>query len=231
MVDKKADSLESKPLGLTVYDLPEPGAVADADARQTASGRLRMLLVLLVCAAPVIASYLTYYVVRPQSLRSFGELILPVAAMPDLQAKDLKGQTVALSSLKKQWLLVSVAGAACPAECQQNLFLQRQTRAALGRERDRTDWVWLVTDDAPLDAALLVGLQDAIVLRVPQAEVSQWLKPQAASKLEDHLYLVDPNGDWMMRFPAHLQIDQAPKMRKDWDRLLRASVSWDKAGR
>ena len=231
MVDKKADSLESKPLGLTVYDLPEPGAVADADARQTASGRLRMLLVLLVCAAPVIASYLTYYVVRPQSLRSFGELILPVAAMPDLQAKDLKGQTVALSSLKKQWLLVSVAGGACPAECQQNLFLQRQTRAALGRERDRTDWVWLVTDDAPLDAALLVGLQDAIVLRVPQAEVSQWLKPQAASKLEDHLYLVDPNGDWMMRFPAHLQIDQAPKMRKDWDRLLRASVSWDKSGR
>jgi hypothetical protein len=231
MVDKKADSLESKPLGLTVYDLPEPSAVADADARQTASGRLRMLLVLLVCAAPVIASYLTYYVVRPQSLRSFGELILPVAAMPDMQAKDLKGQTVALSSLKKQWLLVSVAGGACPAECQQNLFLQRQTRAALGRERDRTDWVWLVTDDAPLDAALLVGLQDAIVLRVPQAEVSQWLKPQAASKLEDHLYLVDPNGDWMMRFPAHLQIDQAPKMRKDWDRLLRASVSWDKAGR
>ena len=231
MVDKKADSLESKPLGLTVYDLPEPGAVADADARQTASGRLRMLLVLLVCAAPVIASYLTYYVVRPQSLRSFGELILPVAAMPDLQAKDLKGQTVALSSLKKQWLLVSVAGGACPAECQQNLFLQRQTRTALGRERDRTDWVWLVTDDAPLDAPLLVGLQDAIVLRVPQAEVSQWLKPQAASKLEDHLYLVDPNGDWMMRFPAHLQIDQAPKMRKDWDRLLRASVSWDKAGR
>ena len=231
MVDKKADSLESKPLGLTVYDLPEPGAVADADARQTASGRLRMLLVLLVCAAPVIASYLTYYVVRPQSLRSFGELILPVAAMPDLQAKDLKGQTVALSSLKKQWLLVSVAGGACPAECQQNLFLQRQTRAALGRERDRTDWVWLVTDDAPLDAALLVGLQDAIVLRVPQAELAKWLKPQAAIKLEDHLYLVDPNGDWMMRFPARLQIDQAPKMRKDWDRLLRASVSWDKAGR
>ena len=231
MVDKKADSLESKPLGLTVYDLPEPGAVADADARQTASGRLRMFLVLLVCAAPVIASYLTYYVVRPQSLRSFGELILPVAAMPDLQAKDLKGQTVALSSLKKQWLLVSVAGGACPAECQQNLFLQRQTRAALGRERDRTDWVWLVTDDAPLDAALLVGLQDAIVLRVPQAELAKWLKPQAASKLEDHLYLVDPNGDWMMRFPARLQIDQAPKMRKDWDRLLRASVSWDKAGR
>ena len=231
MVDNKANSSLSEPLGLTVYDLPEPGAVADADARQTASGRLRMLLVLLVCAAPVIASYLTFYVLRPQSLRSFGELILPVVAMPDLQAKDIQGQTVALSSLKNQWLLVSVAGGACPADCQQNLFLQRQTRAALGRERDRTDWVWLVTDDQPIDAALLAGLQDAVVLRLPQDQAAQWLRPQAGSELQDHLYLVDPHGDWMMRFPAHLSPDQAPRMRKDWERLLRASVSWDKAGR
>ena len=231
MADNKADSPSPKPLGLTVYDLPEPGAVADADARQTASGRLRMLLVLLVCAAPVIASYLTYYVVRPQSLRSFGELILPVVAMPDVQAIGIQGQPVALTSLKNQWLLVSVAGGACPAECQQNLFLQRQTRAALGRERERTDWVWLVSDDAPLDAALLAGLQDAVVLRLPKDHIAQWLRPQAGSELQDHLYLVDPKGDWMMRFPAHLSVEQAPKMRKDWERLLRAAVSWDKAGR
>lgn len=231
MADNKADSTTPQPLGLTVYDLPEPGAVADADARQTARGRLRMLLVLLVCAAPVIASYLTFYVLRPQSLRSFGELILPVVAMPDLQAKDLNGQSVSLSGLKNQWLLVSVAGGACSAECQQNLFLQRQTRAALGRERERTDWVWLVSDDEPIDAALLAGLQDAVVLRLPQAQVAQWLKPQAGGQLQDHLYLVDPHGDWMMRFPAHLQPEQAAKMRKDWERLLRAAAAWDKAGR
>jgi hypothetical protein len=82
-----------------------------------------------------------------------------------------------------------------------------------------------------LDAALLAGLQDAVVLRLPKDQVAQWLRPQAGSELQDHLYLVDPQGDWMMRFPANLKTDQAPKMRKDWDRLLRASVSWDKAGR
>jgi hypothetical protein len=214
-----------------VYDLPEPGAVADADARQTTGGRLRMLMVLLVCAAPVIASYITFYVLRPQSLKSFGELVLPVVSMPDIQATDLKGEPLALRSLTQQWLLVSVSGGACDSACQQNLYLQRQTRAALGRERDRTDWVWLITDDAPVDAALLAGLQDAVVLRVSPAEVAKWLSPQAGQQLQDHLYLVDPHGDWMMRFPAHLQFDQAPRMRKDWERLLRASVSWDKAGR
>jgi len=82
-----------------------------------------------------------------------------------------------------------------------------------------------------VDAALLAGLQDAVVLRVSSADLAQWLSPQEGQRLQDHLYLVDPKGDWMMRFPAHLQVDQAPRMRKDWERLLRAAASWDKAGR
>jgi hypothetical protein len=49
--------------------------------------------------------------------------------------------------------------------------------------------------------------------------------------LNEHLYLVDPRGDWMMRFPAGLTMDQAAMLKKDWERLLRASVSWDQSGR
>ena len=41
-----------------------------------------MLLVLLVCAAPVIASYFTYYVVRPEGRRNYGELIEPQRPFP-----------------------------------------------------------------------------------------------------------------------------------------------------
>lgn len=231
MQDKPTDHHDNHALGLTVYDLPEPGAVADEDARRTALGRLRMLLVLLICAAPVVASYFTFYVLRPTSVRSFGELIQPVKQLPEVQATDLQGQTMALSSLKGQWLLVSVAPAACPADCQQNLYLQRQIRAALGREKDRTDWVWLVTDDGPIDSALLAGLTEAVVLRVPPAQVAAWLSPAAGQTLSDHLYLVDPHGDWMMRFPAHLTAEQAPQLRRDWERLLRAAASWDQPGR
>ena len=44
----------------------------------------------------------------------------------------------------------------------------------------------------------------------------------------DHLYVVDPMGEWMMRMPA----DPSPqKVKRDLDRLLRASASWDRAGR
>ena len=52
---------------------------------------------------------------------------------------------------------------------------------------------------------------------------------QAAwQRLSDHLYVVDPLGNWMMRFPAPLDPKQA---KRDLDRLLRASSSWDKEGR
>ncbi|MEN9689221.1 MAG: hypothetical protein RI998_1218 [Pseudomonadota bacterium] len=231
MQEQATDKQEPQALGLTVYDLPNPGAVADEDARRTAMGRLRMLVVLLVCAAPVVASYFTFYVLRPSGMRSFGELIQPVKHLPPVQAVHLDGQTSALTNLQGQWLLVSVAPGVCDEACQQNLYLQRQIRAALGREKDRTDWVWLVSDDSPVNPQLLAGLTEAVVLRVPEAQISAWLNPAKGQALSDHLYLVDPHGDWMMRFPAHLTAEQAPQLRRDWERLLRASVSWDKAGR
>jgi hypothetical protein len=164
-------------------------------------------------------------------LRNFGELIQPVKPIPDLIATTLDGQTVQLQNLKGQWLLISVASASCAPECQKNLLLQRQIRASLGREKDRTDWVWLITDDAPVASELMTGLSDAVVLRVQQAQLAQWLNPAAGHALNEHLYLVDPRGDWMMRFPAALDMDQASALKKDWERLLRASVSWDRPGR
>ncbi|MNH46947.1 hypothetical protein D3C79_1099560 [compost metagenome] len=45
------------------------------------------------------------------------------------------------------------------------------------------------------------------------------------------MYVVDPLGHWMMRMPASLDKASAAKAKSDLDRLLRASSSWDKAGR
>jgi hypothetical protein len=38
-------------------------------------------------------------------------------------------------------------------------------------------------------------------------------------------------GHWMMRFPARMDAAGAAKAKKDLERLLRASASWDEAGR
>ena len=221
----------SHPLGMTVYDLPLPAEVAQADAKRTSMGRFNMLLVLLACAAPVVASYITYYWVRPEARRNFGELIQPTRAIPRIEAERLDGTKMVLTELKGQWLLVSVAGAACDAACQQHLYLQRQILVGLGKERPRTEWLWLVNDKAQVPKSLLPALEEATVLRIDPQALAQWLQPEANKKLEDHLYMVDPMGEWMMRFPAQLNNEGALKAKRDMERLLRASASWDLPGR
>ncbi len=188
-----------------------------------------MLAVLLVCAAPVIASYFTYYVIRPEARRNYGELIEPQRPLPALVGEAADGTRIELPELKGQWLLISAAGGACDAGCQQQLYFQRQLRESLGREKDRLDRVWLVSDAAAIPEALHAGLQGATVLRV--AGLAQWLQPAAGHQLADHLYLVDPIGNWMMRFPADMDAAGAARAKRDLERLLRASASWDKEGR
>lgn len=220
-----------QPLGLTVHSMPEPEQAMQLQARRTLSGRWKMLLVLVVCAAPVLASYFTYYVVRPDARRNFGELIDPQQSLPDLAATNLAGETVNLQSLKGQWLLLSVAGGACDDACGHHLYLQRQLRESLGKDKDRLDRVWLIPDDATVPEKLLVALAGATVLRVPEAALSQWLRPVDGHQLAEHLYVVDPIGNWMMRFPAKLDASGAAKAKRDLERLMRASAFWDKAGR
>jgi hypothetical protein len=219
-------TMQDQPLGLTVHNMPAPGETA-----RHVSGRWKLFAILLVCVAPVVASYLTYYVIRPEGRRNYGDLITPQIPLPAAQTTALSGKSVPLKSLKGQWLLVSVASAECDAACVQRLYLQRQLREALGREKDRLDWVWLVTTDAAIDSRLQAALTTSLVLRIPIQTLSQWLVPAAGQRLEDHLYLIDPLGNWMMRFPANMDVAGAAKAKRDIDRLLRASSSWDKEGR
>ena len=223
--------LRDEPLGLTVHSMPELSSTDTLDARRTASGRLKMMLVLLICAAPVVASYFTYYVIRPEGRRNFGELVSPQRPLPELTSRSLDGREARLSSLKGQWLLISVAPAACNADCQQHLYLQHQLRESLGRDKDRLDWVWLITDKQPVTPTLLPALREATVLRVDRSGLARWLAPATGHALEDHLYLVDPIGNWMMRFPAGIDVNEAAKAKADLSRLMRASEFWDRAGR
>jgi len=226
----RSEGAQDHVLGLTVHSLPEPGAaMADEQARR--KGRWKMIAVLLICATPVIASYFTYYVIRPEGRRNFGELIDPQRPLPELLALDLEGKTHKLPELKGQWLLVSVGSGKCDAACVQQLYFQRQLRESLGKDKDRLDRVWLVNDTEPISPELLPGLKEATVLRVPAADVARWLAPAAGHGLDEHLYVVDPLGNWMMRFPAKMDLAAAGKAKRDLERLMRASSSWDQAGR
>ena len=217
-------------LSFSVHSLPSP-ALDDA-ARRTASGRFKMLLVLLVCAAPVVASYLTYFVIRPAGRTNYGELITPPRLIPaELVLTDLQGQRVNAASLKGQWLLVVVAGGACDAVCEKQLWAQRQLREALGRDKDRLDKVWLIDDAATPRPETLQAISQGAptqVLKASQAALADWLAPASGQGLAQHLYVVDPMGNWMMQLPGDPDL---ARLKRDIDKLLRASASWDLPGR
>ncbi|MGH6647680.1 SCO family protein [Aquabacterium sp.] len=214
---------------MSVHSLP---SAPQADlAQRTRMGRLKMLMVWAICAAPVVASYFTYYVVRPQGRANYGTLIQPPREMPAdaaLPLRDAQDRAVAASSLKGQWLLVTVAGGACDQACEQHLYYQRQVRETLGKDKDRIDRVWFVTDEVPVREAIKPGLQGTTVLRIPSNDLARWFSPEPGQPLSAHFYLVDPKGAWMMRFPA--QADMS-KVKRDLSRLMKASDSWDEAGR
>jgi hypothetical protein len=233
--DPPADRPESVGTPRIARPSSAPPHGTDELRRRTRSARRTLLLLLAVCAAPVIASYLAYFVIRPGGQTNYSELIQPPRAIPaGLALTDLHGGAVSASTLKGQWLLVVVAGATCDARCENYLWIQRQLREALGAQRDRLDKVWLIDDAAPPRARTLeaIGADAAgdapTVLRASAASIGAWLQPAAGQRLEDHLYVVDPRGDWMMRVP----VDPEPaRLKRDIDKLLRASAGWDRPGR
>lgn len=227
-VSDRAPAANDPLVQLSVHSLPSADRALE---QRTRMGRIKMLLVWAVCAAPVIASYFMYYVVRPEGRTNYGQLILPAVALPApdvMPLVDLTGRPVLPAELKGQWLLVTVSGGACDAACEKHLYLQRQLREMLGRDKDRVDRVWLVDDRAPVRAELLPALQQAWVLRVAPDELARWLKPEVGQPLSAHLFLIDPKGDWMMRFPASADPN---RIKKDLARLMKANESWDEAGR
>lgn len=201
------------------------------DPQRTKSGRWKLLLLLLVTLAPVIASYFTYYVIRPQGDNFYGQLISPQVELPDLEVLDQQGKTVNLRSLRGQWLLITVADSSCDAGCENKLYLSRQIHIGLGAEQDRVERIWLSLGDQAVPERLSKLLEGAIVLNTQPADLSSWLKPESNHQLADHIYLVDPQGFWMMRFPPNPDLKAAASIKKTLNRLMRAAKFWDRPGR
>jgi hypothetical protein len=92
-----------------------------------------------------------------------------------------------------------VAGGACDATCEKHLYLQRQLREGLGKDKDRLDWVWLVPTTAPVPELLPASNRPPCCAWT--RALAQWLAAGRGPQSADHLYVVDPLGNWMMRFP------------------------------
>jgi cytochrome oxidase Cu insertion factor (SCO1/SenC/PrrC family) len=165
----------------------------------------------------MIASYAAYYFWRPPGHVNYGELIGP-RPLADATLTLLDGRSFRISELKGEWVLLTAGTASCDERCRERLVYMRQVRLAQGRESGRIERVWLLTDDRAPDAALLAEHEGVRVVRDPQGVTVSALP--ASSSPPNHIYVIDPLGNLMMRFPA----DADPRrILKDVSRLLRHS--------
>lgn len=190
-------------------------------------GRLKLMLLLLVCASPLIFSYLTYYVIKPSGRTNYGTLIDPRQhPMPQLGARTLDGKSASLQDYQGKWLMVRVGPAECDDACRKQLLTMRQVRLMQGKEMDRIERVWLITDDAPLDTMLIREYDGTRMLRVDPARLGNWLPAEQGGAITGHIYMVDPLGNLMMRWPKQVTDSpkEASKMKKDVYKVLKASA-------
>lgn len=189
--------------------------MAQAETRR--SGLSTVALIFLVCLIPFVASYLVYYLWPPQSRTNYGTLIDP-RPLPATPLVRPDGSPFLLSELKGRWVMLQIDSSACAEACRRKLYQMRQLRLTQGKDMDRIERVWLIPDHDPLDPALLRDYEGTHLARAAATTVAGF---PAESDPTDHVYLIDPLGSLMLRFPK----DADPsRMKKDLERMLK--LSW-----
>jgi cytochrome oxidase Cu insertion factor (SCO1/SenC/PrrC family) len=174
------------------------------------------MLLIALFALPMIASFAAYRYARPEATGNYGELLLPPTPITAHAFARPDGTAFAFSELRGKWVLVASDSGACPGDCAEKLTAIRQVRLALGRNASRVARVFVVDDRRSPDPAVLAGVEGSEVALAPAVPP---LPPGAAND-RAHIYLVDPRGEVMMRWPAR---PEPRRMLKDLERLLRAS--------
>ena len=193
-------------------------AMAPGESRRR-RGLGTLALIFAVCVIPFAASYLVYYLWPPQSRMNYGTLIDP-RPFPAAPLERLDGPGFSIVELRGRWVMLQVDSSGCSEPCRRKLYQMRQVRRTQGREMGRIERVWLVSDDGPVEPALLREYGGTHIARVGSAMLSALPAEHDAA---DHIYLIDPLGNLMLRFPK--DADPTP-MKKDLDRLLKLSKVW-----
>ncbi|MCX8005220.1 MAG: cytochrome C oxidase subunit I [Burkholderiaceae bacterium] len=185
--------------------------------------RYRVLYAILaVCAAPVLAAYFFYFVAPPSARTNYGDLVQPQRPLPALALRALDGTAVDSAALRGGWVMVMADSGRCEEPCRKKLWNMRQVRLATGKERERVQRVFLILDREPPSTLLLREYEGTRFLFAEPEQVAAFLALPSggAARLHDHVWLIDPLGNLMLRWPPAAD---PSRMKKDLEKLLRVS--------
>ena len=181
-------------------------------------GRIKLLALAAFFALPVVAGYVAYFLdLAPGTAANYGTLI-PARPLSETALQGPDGRPFRFAELRGKWILVQFDSGGCGEYCERKLYFMRQVRKALGKHTPRIERVWLVTDMQAPSPKLLQAIEGTRLARTAGSPIASEFPAEHAAA--DHVYLVDPHGNLMMRFPR----DPDPsRMLKDLQRLMKVS--------
>ncbi len=191
--------------------------------------RIKLLVILGMFVLPVLLAWLWHANSdrwRPSGTTNYGELITPARPLAAFSIRGLDGALITQEFLRGRWTLVYIGAAECDKRCRTNLYNIRQVRLALNEKFDRVQRLWVLSDGRGSEQlpALIADHPGLKVAKPDAAELARLLaqfgNTDVSAPVTGRIYLVDPLGNLMMRYP----VEAKPKgMLKDLERLLKTS--------
>jgi hypothetical protein len=189
-------------------------------SNELTQGRIKLLLLALVFLGPLALSFILYYGVsdwRPEGSTENGELLAPTVLSDDALLTDSADGKI--SKFRVKWSLVYVIDGPCDESCLNTLYETRQIRRSMGRDMERIQRIYIVTDGQP-NYDFLASEHPDLIIASPESAASRDFIATAGDIQQGDVYLVDPLGNLMMRFPAELGMK---KIKEDLVHLLKVS--------
>ena len=177
----------------------------------------KLLLLMTLMIAPIALSYLLFFWGAPSGRVNYGELI-EVKVLPDIALRKTDGVTFNISQLHGKWIMLVVDSGMCDESCRKKLYFMRQIRLMQKTEMGRIERVWLIDDDKIPKSGILKDFKGTVLINAKGSEMLKAIPAKISQ--HDHIYMIDPLGNLMMRFPK--DVDPS-RMAKDLKRLLKIS--------
>lgn len=183
--------------------------------------RVKFVALVLVFTAPFIGGWLALYVfeLRPESM-NYGSLVQPVKKLQWPLLSSVSGERFE-NGFGRKWTFLLFARDSCSEKCQSNLYYMRQIRTLLGRDTPRLQNVLVMTGvvDSALNSFLVEYPDLVVIANSNQMLESQFQNPDVEQVgSTPRLYLVDPDNNYMMYYPAEIDhyrvLDDIKKLLK-----------------
>jgi len=206
--------------------------MTDTAKNQQNKSYTTLWVMIFLFALPYAAA--TYFYMNRDSFEfeqnNYGTIISPLKQVADLKLKTLENTDFSFSSLKGKWVMVSIGSSYCEELCQKNMYHMRQIKKATGKDRDKVERVFLLTDmsDIELFKNKIIEYHGMHVIQNTGDEYNKFLSSfsftqkdsNEAQNITDGIFFIDPLGNYMMGYPSGAD---ATKILSDLQRLLKVS--------